>query len=74
VRADVSAICAFIVPAPGAAPDEEVLRAHCAAHLAAYKNPKKYIFIKALPRTKNGKIARRLLPQVWSPEGGADQM
>jgi acyl-coenzyme A synthetase/AMP-(fatty) acid ligase len=74
VREDVSVICAFIVSAPGAAQDEEALRAHCAAHLAAYKNPKKYFFIRALPRTKNGKIARRLLPQAWKPEGDADQM
>ena len=74
VREDASVICAFIVAAPGAAPDEDNLRRHCAAHLAAYKNPKKYVFVAALPRTKNGKIARRLLPQVRAPDGAADQI
>ncbi len=60
-RADVRVICAYIVPAPGAAPDEVLLKNHCAAHLAGYKNPKKYVFLDKLPRTRNGKIARRLL-------------
>jgi acyl-coenzyme A synthetase/AMP-(fatty) acid ligase len=64
VREGVSIICAFIVAAPGAAPDEAALAAHCAEHLAAYKNPKKYVFLKSLPRTRNGKIARRLLPEI----------
>ncbi|MGO8739573.1 class I adenylate-forming enzyme family protein [Rhodoblastus sp.] len=64
VREDVSVICACIVPAPGAALDEAALRRHCAEHLAAYKNPKKYVFVTELPRTKNGKIARRLLPEA----------
>jgi len=61
VRADVRVICAFIVPAPGAQPDEAALRRHCAAHLAGYKTPKKFIYLDRLPRTRNGKIARRLL-------------
>jgi acyl-coenzyme A synthetase/AMP-(fatty) acid ligase len=65
VRADVSVICAFIVSA-GGEPNEPVLAAHCAEHLAGYKNPKKYVFVKTLPRTRNGKIARRLLPEIGS--------
>ncbi len=64
VRADVSVICAFIVPFPGVTPAESALADHCAEHLAIYKRPKKYVFLDALPRTKNGKIARRLLPDV----------
>jgi acyl-coenzyme A synthetase/AMP-(fatty) acid ligase len=67
VREDVSVICAFVVPAPGAAPDEAALQRHCAEHLAAYKNPRKFVFVHELPRTRNGKIARRLLPEVWAP-------
>jgi acyl-coenzyme A synthetase/AMP-(fatty) acid ligase len=68
VRADVSVICAFIVSA-GGQPNEQaqaLLAAHCATHLAGYKNPKKYVFVKTLPRTRNGKIARRLLPEIGS--------
>jgi acyl-coenzyme A synthetase/AMP-(fatty) acid ligase len=64
VRADVGVICAFIVLAPGAKADEPALSAHCAQHLAGYKRPKKFVFLKSLPRTKNGKIARRLLPEL----------
>ena len=67
VRADVSVICAFIVSAggiPDEAAQEALLAAHCAEHLAGYKTPKKYVFVKTLPRTRNGKIARRLLPEI----------
>ena len=66
IREDVSVICAFVVLTPDAKPDEAALAAHCAEHLAAYKQPKKYVFLKILPRTKNGKIARRLLPELCS--------
>jgi acyl-coenzyme A synthetase/AMP-(fatty) acid ligase len=67
VREDVSVICAFVVPAPAAAPDQAALERHCAEHLAAYKHPKNYVFVLELPRTRNGKIARRLLPEIWTP-------
>jgi acyl-coenzyme A synthetase/AMP-(fatty) acid ligase len=63
-RADVSVICAFVVLAPGAQADEAALATHCGKHLAGYKKPKHYIFLKSLPRTRNGKIARRLLPEI----------
>jgi O-succinylbenzoic acid--CoA ligase len=42
--------------------DEEELRAHCAARLAAYKVPKAIGFTAALPRTASGKLQRRRLP------------
>jgi acyl-coenzyme A synthetase/AMP-(fatty) acid ligase len=64
VRADVAVICAFVVLAPGAKADEAALAAHCAQHLAGYKNPKNYVFLESLPHTRNGKIARRLLPEI----------
>lgn len=64
VREGVSVICAFVVAAPGSRPDEAALATHCAEHLAAYKRPKKYLWLEKLPRTKNGKIARRLLPEI----------
>jgi acyl-coenzyme A synthetase/AMP-(fatty) acid ligase len=64
VREDVWVICAYIVPVPGAQPDEAALKSHCAAHLAGYKTPKKYMFVERLPRTRNGKIARRLLQDL----------
>lgn len=54
-------VAACIVPQPGTAPDEAALRAHAAAHLAAYKQPHEYRFLEALPRTRNGKLQRRAL-------------
>lgn len=68
VRENVSIICAFVVLAPGAGLDEGFLRDFCAKHLAGYKNPKKYVAISALPRTKNGKVARRLLPEILTAQ------
>ena len=41
----VSVITAFVVPKPERAPDEAALLAHCAEHLAAYKRPRKVVFV-----------------------------
>jgi acyl-coenzyme A synthetase/AMP-(fatty) acid ligase len=64
VSEDVSVIAAFVVPKPGSAPDEAALIAHCAAHLAVYKRPRKVVFVDAIPHTPNGKVSRRLLPHL----------
>jgi acyl-CoA synthetase (AMP-forming)/AMP-acid ligase II len=42
--------------------DLAALRAHCAAHLVAYKRPEIIIPLEALPRTPTGKIIRDQLP------------
>ena len=55
------AVKAFVVPDPGAHLDEEVLIAHCAAHLARYKCPSKILFVDELPRGVAGKLLRREL-------------
>ena len=44
---------------PGAAFDEEVLRAHCREHLAAYKVPRRIVPIEDTPRSLLGKILRK---------------
>ena len=50
------------VHAPGAAQDDQVLRAHCAARLADYKVPESITWCDApLPRNANGKLMKRLL-------------
>lgn len=64
VRPDLSIIAAFVVLKDGVIPDEARLAARCAAHLAAYKRPKAFHFVDALPRTANGKLQRRLLPDL----------
>jgi O-succinylbenzoic acid--CoA ligase len=56
------AVTAIVVPRPGAALEEEPLRAHCAASLAPYKVPKRIVLSHdALPRTRSGKLLRREL-------------
>jgi crotonobetaine/carnitine-CoA ligase len=52
---------AFVVAAPGAAIDVAVLEAHCAAHLAPAKRPRRITVVDELPRTSVGKIRKFLL-------------
>ena len=70
VSEDVSVIAAFVVPRPGRAPEEATLLQRCAAHLAVYKRPRKVVFVDAIPHTPNGKVSRRLLPQLVEREVG----
>jgi acetyl-CoA synthetase len=59
VRADVSVIGAFIVPAAGITLSASTILAHAKQHLAAYKVPREVVFLDALPRTANGKLKRK---------------
>jgi acyl-coenzyme A synthetase/AMP-(fatty) acid ligase len=64
VREGVRIIGAWVVVKPGIATDAELAKAillEAAASLAAYKRPRELFFVPALPRTPNGKVARRLL-------------
>ncbi|MGY1810055.1 class I adenylate-forming enzyme family protein [Blastococcus sp. SYSU D00669] len=45
----------------GPAPDPEVLREHCRAHLAAYKVPVEVQVVEAMPLNASGKILKRTL-------------
>ncbi|MDU8941885.1 class I adenylate-forming enzyme family protein [Ovoidimarina sediminis] len=63
VRAETSVIAAFFQSA--AAPDMAALEAHMAARLAAYKRPRLYERLDALPRTATGKLNRRALRDGW---------
>lgn len=58
VRPGVSIIAAWVV-ADGV--DAAGLGAWCEGRLAAYKRPKTFAFVPALPRTPNGKVVRRQL-------------
>ena len=51
-----------VVHAPGVAPDDDALRAHCAGRLADYKVPETVAWrTEPLPRNANGKVMKRLL-------------
>jgi acyl-coenzyme A synthetase/AMP-(fatty) acid ligase len=64
VRADVRVICGFVVPQAGASPDAQSLMAWCRERLAAYKCPREIRFLASLPRTPNGKVQRKRLPEA----------
>jgi fatty-acyl-CoA synthase len=56
---------AVIVPKEGRSVDEAALKALCAAELAAYKMPKKYIVRnEPLPRTASGKVKKFALKEM----------
>lgn len=54
-------IAGFVVPAVPV-PDTAAIAAHASARLAAYKAPRAVISVAELPRTANGKLARKKLP------------
>ncbi|MFN3643236.1 MAG: AMP-binding protein [Gemmobacter sp.] len=49
---------AFLVPRPGAVPDLAALPDWCRARLAAYKVPRSFRLLDALPRTPAGKVCK----------------
>jgi O-succinylbenzoic acid--CoA ligase len=54
------AVTAIVVTRPGAIPDGEALRAHCARELTGHKVPKQVSFVdEPLPRTRSGKLLRK---------------
>ncbi|MFI8850276.1 acetate--CoA ligase [Streptomyces sp. 891-h] len=61
------AICAFVILRGGADEDEalvEELRAHVAKHLGPIAKPRRILPVAELPKTRSGKIMRRLLRDV----------
>lgn len=59
----VEAVTAVIVLKAGQKMTEEEVVAHCRKELAAFKCPKRIIFMDALPKTPTGKILKRELRQ-----------
>ncbi len=64
VKDSVSVIAAFIVPLDVADADAGQILAHAHEHLAGYKCPREVVFVDHLPRTANGKVKRRALPEM----------
>ena len=67
VRDGVRIIAAWVVIRPGVGADANLAQAivaQGAKTLAAYKQPREVFFVASLPRTPNGKIARRLLESL----------
>jgi acyl-CoA synthetase (AMP-forming)/AMP-acid ligase II len=62
---------AYIVPRGGARPSPEELIAHCSTELSAFKVPREYELIEALPRNANGKVLKRVLAAAAANAGAA---
>ena len=59
-----NAIHAFVVVKPGVSPDQELaedIRKHISQHLSPIAKPDDITFVDALPKTRSGKIMRRVL-------------
>jgi acyl-CoA synthetase (AMP-forming)/AMP-acid ligase II len=54
-------VVALVETADGQPLDEDALREHCAANLAKYKVPERFVFVAALPRNAMNKIVRKEL-------------
>lgn len=66
VRDDVHIIGAFIVSHADTPPTIQSLREHASQRLAAYKVPKEFVFVDALPHTPTGKVQRAKLPALYN--------
>ncbi|MBH0247552.1 hypothetical protein I3W98_39705, partial [Streptomyces cavourensis] len=64
-----AALCAYCVPAPGAALDRRALRRHLAGALPSYMIPAYFVELPALPLTANGKVDTAALPAPRAETG-----
>lgn len=61
----IEAVTACVVPKAGATLTEEQVIAHCKAHMAHFKVPKKVVIIESLPKNPSGKVLKRDLRQKY---------
>ena len=57
----IEAVVAVVVSRPGQTVTEAEVIAHCRAHLAGFKVPKRVVFLEALPKNPSGKVLKREL-------------
>lgn len=60
-------VIAAVVPANGAAPDAEAIRAFVEPALAKFKHPRRYVLVDTLPRNTMGKVQKNLLKRQFAP-------
>ncbi|CAN5121097.1 AMP-binding protein [soil metagenome] len=63
-------ICAFIMLQPGAAIDDEAIRAFCRGQIAHYKVPRYVRFVTEFPMTVSGKVRKNVLREIIAEELG----
>lgn len=59
------AVAAFVVAAREPAPSADELRAQVAREIGPVAKPRHVVVVPELPKTRSGKILRRLLTQLW---------
>ncbi|PZR53002.1 acetate--CoA ligase [Xylanimonas oleitrophica] len=59
------AVAAFVTPSGAGAPDADALRAAVATAIGPVAKPRHVVVVPELPKTRSGKILRRLLAQLW---------
>ncbi|MGW9113721.1 acetate--CoA ligase [Microbacterium sp. NPDC055683] len=62
------AVAAFVVPSGASAVSVDELRAQVAAEIGPVAKPRHVHVVPELPKTRSGKILRRLLAQLWEAE------
>ena len=60
----VEAVAAVVVVKTGQSLSEAEVLAHCSAQMAAFKVPKRVVFVEALPKNPSGKLLKRQLRQA----------
>jgi len=66
-------LVAYVAGRAGSPPDAGELRRRLAAHLPRHMVPAAFVALAALPRTPNGKLDRKRLPEPeWDATGGAE--
>jgi long-chain acyl-CoA synthetase len=55
------AVVALVVARAGVHVDAAALDAHCLTHIARFKRPKRYVFVRELPKNAAGKVLKREL-------------
>ena len=62
----VEAVVAVVVVKAGELIDEAGVLAHCAAHIALFKAPKRVVFVDSLPKNPSGKLLKRELRETFA--------
>lgn len=57
-------VTAVIVREDGSQVSAPDLDAHCLAHIARFKRPKRYVFVQALPKSSYGKVLKREVTSI----------
>jgi long-chain acyl-CoA synthetase len=63
-------VVAVVVARAGSAPTDEQLRTHARGLLAAYKVPRRVVFVDELPRSIVGKVLRRVVRERLEADAG----